>query len=211
MSVGLFYHQTDDLPCHVAWTNRISGSHGERLAHSFLIIICVTIKHMIDLADSLFVDTFSVNREVMMNKLWVFRFFNDIKTLYICTIIKGACRVKEHLFKQMAFTACKDKLSAVHLLDMRAKQCLNVLFWIICNLLEFVNGHDTLLASILQRTENLFQWVSRILYLTNGNTKSGEGSNWVKANLTHHGAHSGHNHFLHFLPSRGKCIKNSLT
>ena len=57
----------------------------------------------------------------------------------------------------MTIAASIDEQTVVHLLDISAKQGLDVLLRIVGYLLELVDGEDAGFVGLLQITENLFQ------------------------------------------------------
>ena len=108
--------------------------------------------------------------------------FRDTLQVYLfCTIVERFCSSAEHIFQDMTVTACIDKQTIIHSLDMCTQNGFDILLRIIGNLLKLVNGKDAGFVGLFQIAEDLFQRELRKMDVTQLDIESGSIGNRIIA------------------------------
>lgn len=87
----------------------------------------------------------------------VFVFDNPVQIQLLSAVIERFSGRVEHVLQDVPIAPRKDESAVVHLLDVGAQECFDILFGILVNLLEFVDGEDAGEVGFFQVVEDFFQ------------------------------------------------------
>ena len=76
----------------------------------------------------------------------IFFFWYGIESHHLGAVVKRTFGRNEHLAHNVPLTASKNEIDVMHVLNVGAKCCLNILFRIVCYGLTLVECHETTFA-----------------------------------------------------------------
>ena len=117
----------------------------------------MALEQIVDITKALIVNAFArfVEQSADESRIDIKR--NLVKFKSVSTLIEWSRRRTEHLGHNASLAARKHKVAVLHLLDIATQQRFNILFGVMRDLLELVDGHDARLVGSVEIVENLLQ------------------------------------------------------
>ena len=139
------------------------GDAGEDVVKEVVDVVGVAFEEVVGESGGSGEDFAAGFAELGADERYVLFFGNPVQIQLFGAVVEGFCGRMEHVFQDVPVASRKDKPTVVHLLDVGAKQGFDVLFGVLVDLLEFVDGEDAGEIGLFQIVEDFLQGEFRVV------------------------------------------------